>query len=333
MATAIPDPIAKRYAKALCHLNRARSSGRLGLILGSGVSNDLGIPKWTDLINQIDSELAYNSGGDPESYRAEQQFQHYKRKRAESLGWEAGERVDAAVSAGWRELVARCLYGKFRDVNGTLDVAAYEKEIALHPYLKSLGKVARDAELVVTHNFDDALEAAIDLEPSPSRRYYSFWRPEPFLRRRTINIYHPNGFIPLHRDIKGSESLILTEASFADYLANTNTEEANFLLRHLADKTFLIVGHSLSDGTLKNALRQHANQRPGHINYFVHWNEQGESGLGDEQRRAIRAANFETYNLVTIFASSSEIGDLLEMVSLDETNFQGALAHLGVMST
>ena len=76
MVSATPDPIAKRYARALCHLNHARSFERLGLILGSGVSDDLGIPKWTDLIKQIDCDLSYDSGGAPESYRAEQLFQH-----------------------------------------------------------------------------------------------------------------------------------------------------------------------------------------------------------------------------------------------------------------
>jgi hypothetical protein len=197
--------------------------------------------------------------------------------------------------------------------------------------LRSLGKLARRAQLVVTHNFDDALEFAIDLDPSvetlPNRRYYSFWRPEPFLRRGMVNIYHPNGFTPLRRGPKGSESLILTEASFADYLANTNTEESSFFLRHLADKTCLIIGHSLSDGTLKNALRQHANQRPAHINYYVHWNDSGEAGLREDQRDAIREANFETYNLVTIFANSLEIDEILKAIALKESDLEGCLAH------
>ena len=100
----------------------------------------------------------------------------------------------------------------------------------------------------------------------------------------------------------------------------------HFLLRHLADKTCLIVGHSLADGTLKNALRQHANQRPGHVNYYVHWHDQGEGGLSDDQRNAIREANFETYNLVTIFANSQEIAQILRIVSMEEDELEGYLA-------
>jgi hypothetical protein len=336
MISSISDPIAKRYARALCHLNHARRTHRLGLILGSGISDDLGIPKWRALIEQIESKLNYNSGGAPESYRAEQLFQHYKRKRIEELGWTNENRLNAAVTAGWRETVAECLYRKFRAANGKLNYTAYEKKIREHPYLKNLGTLARTAQLVVTHNFDDALEVAIDIDPTvsakPNRRYHSFWRPEPFLRRGMVNIYHPNGFTPLQRRLKGSENLILTEASFADHLANTNTEEAHFLLRHLADKTCLIVGHSLSDGTLKNALRQHANQRPGHVNYYLHWTSKGERGLTEDQRNAIREANFETYNLVTIFASSDEIAEILRIVSMTEDEIEGFLARHSAIS-
>jgi hypothetical protein len=336
----------KRHAKAFCHLNRARWTGRLGLILGAGVSHRLGIPRWSDLITKIDKMLDYDSSGAPESYRAEQLFQNYKMKRTNDLGWAGGDQLDAAVTAGWRDLVRQCLYDSFRNKNGVLNLEGrkedelnldlYQEKIRSHPYLCNLAKVARHAQLVVTHNFDDALEVAIDLNTpadDPSyRRYHSFWRPEPFLRRGLANIYHPNGFTPLRSGSKGSDNLILTEASFADHLANTNTEESHFLLRHLADKTCLIIGHSLADGTLKNALRQHANQRPAHVNYYVHWNKDGESGLRHDQLKAIREANFETYNLITIFASSSEISEILKLVSMDAETLHGHLAHQSLAS-
>lgn len=327
-----PPPIAQRYAKALCHLNHARRTDRLGLILGSGVSYDLGIPKWEQLIGQIEKQLGYTAGDAPPSYRAEQLFQHYKKTVTNSLRWSSGDKLDAAVTAGWRRVVSRSLYRKFL-VGGKFNAKTYEKEIKSHLYLKLLGHLAQETRLVVTHNFDDALEVAIDLNPSPSspgRRYHSFWKPEPFLRRGLVNIYHPNGYTPLREDKKGSENIILTEASFADHLANTNTEEAHFLLAHLADKTCLIIGHSLADGTLKNALRQHANHRPGHVNYYIHWTKHGEASLTHEQRRAIRDANFETYNLITIFANSHEIGEILGLVAKSEDELEGILVGAGV---
>src|SRR5688572_29244496 len=118
MAFDIVDPFLKRYAKALSHLNHARRHERLGLILGSGISDDLGIPKWKDLIERIEKKLAYSSGSSPESYRAEQLFQHYKGKRIQSLKWSKRERIEAAVLSGWRDTVASCLYEVFLNKKG-----------------------------------------------------------------------------------------------------------------------------------------------------------------------------------------------------------------------
>lgn len=336
MGAASSPLLGKRYAKALCHLNYARRKKRLGLILGAGVSDTLEIPQWKALIEQIELKLNYKSMRAPEAYRAEQLFQHYRKIRTDELDWESGEKLDAAIIAGWRDIVTKCLYTRFLGPNGKLSLPDYTEKIRQHPYLTRLGNLAKDAVLVVTHNFDDALEVAIDLDASSSapvgRRYYTFWRPEPFLRQGMVNIYHPNGYTPLRRSLRGSENLVLTEAGFADHLANTNTEESHFLLRHLADKTCLIIGHSLADGTLKNALRQHANQRPGHVNYYVHWNRHGEAGLSDDQRNAIREANLETYNLVTIFANSSEISEIVRIISMDEGEIEGFLARHSLVS-
>jgi hypothetical protein len=87
MANVSPAPIEARYTKAICHLNHARRTERLGLILGAGVSRDLRIPDWKTLIKRIEKALNYPSGKDPETYRAEQLFQHFKsKKRKSSVG-------------------------------------------------------------------------------------------------------------------------------------------------------------------------------------------------------------------------------------------------------
>ncbi len=330
------NPIEAKYTKAICHLNQARSMNRLGLILGAGVSRDLKIPDWPELIKRIEKKLNYPSGLAPETYRAEQLYQHYRKKKIHELNWETDEKIDAAIVSGWRDVVSKSLYKNFVGKDNKIKQSAYENRIRRHRYLVDLGQLARKAVLVVTHNFDDALECAIDLDASTSeragRRYHSFWKPEPFLRSNMVNIYHPNGYTPLRVDAKGSENLLLTEGGFADHLANTNTEESHFLVRHLADKTCLIIGHSLADGTLKNALRQHANQRPGHVNYYIHWNSKGAAGLNDAQRHAIREANFETYNLVTIFANSSEISKLVKLISMEVSDLEGLLAKQSLPS-
>ncbi len=144
-----------------------------------------------------------------------------------------------------------------------------------------------------------------------------------------LNIYHPNGYIP-SEGLKGSDSIVLTEANFADHLANTNNVEANFLLGHLSSKTWLLIGHSLADGTLKNALRSHAARRPGHVSYFVHFAKDGEASLSEEQREAIREANFTTYNLYTFFLNSEEIGALLRLIKMEARDLKDEITARGL---
>jgi len=338
MSVAALPPIIERYSQAVCHLNHAKDANRLGLILGSGISRELHLPLWKDLLTDLENALSYPHGDTvPESYRAEQLFQTFRARAAAALNWPERDNREAEVSSKWRAFVSARLYKGFLKSDGTTpDLDRYKKAIADHPYMMSLARIASELELVVSHNFDNALETAIDEDPStrikPGRRFNAFWKPEPFLRRGMVNVYHPNGYMPFARDVKGSDSVILTEAGFADHLANTNSAEAHFLLRHLAEKTWLIIGHSLADGTLKNALRMHANQRPGHISYYVHYAKNGASELTDEQQSAIREANFHAYNLVTIFASSAEIAELLNLVCMSKSELYDDCASHGVKS-
>jgi hypothetical protein len=312
--------ILRRYTKVICHLNYAfRGSRKLGLILGAGVSRDLDIPDWRKLLDEVEAQVKFDgkSGGGPESYRGEQLFQFFRMERFAVLEWASRNIAEAGINSDWRKIVSAILYRAFYE-GGEIDPQKFTKAIDDHPYFREMAKIAGELDLVVSHNFDNALEWAISTEPTNGRpenqRYNAFWRPEPFLRQNMVNVYHPNGFSPI-AGLKGSDSIILTESNFADHLANTNNAETNFLLSHLSYKTWLIIGHSLSDGTLKNALRLHANRRPGHVNYFVHWLPDGPCPLTSKQREAITEANFSTYNLITLFLTSKEIGVLLRLIN------------------
>jgi hypothetical protein len=337
MLTQEESSVLKRYNKAVCHLHYAlRTSKSLGLILGSGVSRSLKLPLWPELLETVRREVGFDgrSLGGAEPYRGEQLFQYFRAGKLKNYAPASAAVAEAAVHTEWRKIVSKALYGNFLDDFGDPSAQAFKLAIEKHPYIAALASVALELDLVVTHNFDDALEEAISAAPNSSLakhiRSYSFWKPDPFLRRGLVNIYHPNGFIPLC-DRKGSESFILTEANFADHLANTSNLESSFLLSHLSSRTWLIVGHSLGDATLKNALRIHANRRPGHVSYYVHW-------LGDDevltpgQQDAIQEANFSTYNLVTLFLKSNEINALLQLIGRSEDDLHNEISNAGFCS-
>lgn len=333
----IEERVLRRYTKAICHLNyAARERCQLGFILGAGISNDLKIPTWATLLETMERTLAYSRDGShvPESYRGEQLYQYFRKKKSEELDFAPRAIKEAGVNTDWRQVVSGILYQAYIE-GGKVDVEAFVAAIDRHPYLRDIAHIAAKHELVISHNFDGALEMAISTDPKNStpanRRYNVFWKPDPFLRPGMLNIYHPNGYVPIERLKGGSDSIILTEANFADHLANTNNVEASFLLNHLSNKTWLLIGHSLADATLKNALRLHANRRPGHVSYYVHWVADGEDSLPAEQREAIKEANFTTYNLITFFLTSEEIAALLRLVSREELDLHNEITAIDLM--
>ena len=333
--SATEEGVLRRHLKAVCHLNYAvKRDGQLGFILGSGVSRDLNIPDWHDLLEAMEADLKYTPSAKkaPESYRGEQLFQYFRKNRIAAVNIVDRDVREAGINTAWRQMVSKHLYRAYPAPDGKVDVPAFQEAIKTHAYLPELACIAIDLDLVITHNFDNALELAVAGTPSDkaaNRRSNSFWKPDPFLRPEMLNVYHPNGYTPTE-GVKGSDSIVLTEANFADHLANTNNAEANFLLGHLSNKTWLLIGHSLADGTLKNALRLHASRRPGHVSYFVHFVKGGENDLSDEQRDAIREANFATYNLYTFFLNSEEIGALLRLVRKSAMDLKADITSCGL---
>jgi hypothetical protein len=330
MVDFLEKSVLHRYPKAICHLHYALKQGKkLGFILGAGISCDLKIPTWEELLAEIEQRVSYDgqSSPGPESYRGEQLFQYFRKNKSRELQREEKRIAEAGVNSDWRQIVSNILYKEYLD-GDRVDVEKFSQAINAHPYLRDIARIAKDLELVVTHNFDNALELAVDTEPTndrlENRKYNSFWKPDPFLRQNMLNVYHPNGCSPI-AGMKGSDSIILTEANFADHLADTNNAESNILLSHMSNKTWLLIGHSLADGTLKNVLRLHANRRPGHVNYFVHWVKDGEGALTPKQREAIQEANFSTYNLITFFLNSNEITALLRLINMSEEELRGAM--------
>ena len=336
MLPSLEKNVLKRYPKAICHLNYSlKQSRKLGFILGAGISCDLKIPTWKQLLDAMETRVSYDGQSPgPETYRGEQLFQYFRKDKSRELEWAAKGVAEAGVNSDWRRIVSSILYKEYLK-GDQVDLEKFTEAVNTHPYLREIAKIAGDLELVITHNFDNALEVAVDTEPTnnrpENRKCNSFWKPDPFLRQNMLNVYHPNGFSPTI-GLKGSDSIILTEANFADYLADTNTVESNFLLSHMSNKTWLLIGHSLADGTLKNALRIHANRRPGHVNYFVHWVKEAEDELTAKQRGAIREANFSTYNLVTFFLNSSEIAALLRLINMSEGDLHEAMSAEDIRS-
>ena len=92
----------------------------------------------------------------------------------------------------------------------------------------------------------------------------------------------------------------------------------------------MIIGSSLDDEDLKNVLIQSAQGNPGNPHYYVYYLSAKDS-ISPQEANAIIRANFQVYNLITLFLSEIEIAafaDLLNAEFIDDSEFADQLTEL-----
>jgi hypothetical protein len=147
------ESVLRHHLRAICHLNFAvKRDGQLGFILGAGVSHDLRIPAWDKLLDAMEADLAYTPSrkDGPQSYRGEQLFQFFRKKRIAEVAIPDRDVREARINTAWRRMVSKHLYREYIKADGEIDLTAFQAAIDKHAYLRELGRIAIDLELVIT---------------------------------------------------------------------------------------------------------------------------------------------------------------------------------------
>ncbi len=294
---------------------------RFSLVLGSGVSKPLGTPTWKELNRLVSEDLAVQGQEccDDEVLEpmiTQRLYEHYKLKK-----------LTGFADLEPREAIKKELkvYGEFKKIlykNLYRNRPKESKKIkSIHPYLENYLTVLRNTNITINYNFDNYIERLLHEERTKAEKkstkgYYSATNINiPFRHDKRV-IYHPNGFLP-HKEMEagGSPDLIFSENEFAEQLLGVMSGHYSSLVHHFCNNTCLFIGLSLDDPTLKHLLKLVVRMNPARCHYFVYYYENETSKPSRELQKAIFAANFETYNLVTLFLCDKEIaalGDLLE---------------------
>jgi hypothetical protein len=256
---------------------------------------------------------------------------HYADRFIARYGTSHDQFQQIEIDSAWMVAVHDALY---KDIKGlSFDVIA-----ARHAYLRQLGELVAHASFTVNFNFDDIVDEAafnhVQVEarsltkdkkpPSPE----VIWRPKVENRRGAPVIYHVNGYLPRESIRRKSDFLTLTEDAFADILVSPNSSDTEFVASRFASMTFLLLGTSLGDNSLKNMLRIGAIRSPANHHYIIYW-EDAAKQTSASQRADIFGVNLEVYNLISIFLTTNQISEFLS--SLNETTagtFEGRLARL-----
>jgi hypothetical protein len=318
---------------------------KLNLVVGAGISIDVGIPTWHGLLKRLSERSAQLQTDFEKHHQSGLNSEYlgqiiYHRHRSECDPGPCDMREET-IANSWARAIHDAIY---KDVPEKTDDI-----IARHPYLEELHQLARRTSLVITFNFDDILSETSrrsepsrraqaqdedrgpvtdDSSPRVNRLVKVVWEPPLVDRPNTTTIYHVNGILPGMIGKKRSPQLIFTEDSFANAAARSPGVSTEYIFLRFVQSTMLLVGCSLSDSSLKNHLRRNRDRNPANHHYMIHWIKDDDA-LSPEQIADIFDANLELYNLVTIFLTSSEIHDFLEILNHDSRTFRDTLDDFG----
>jgi len=319
------DDLVKQYSKAISHLRTQKELDRLGLVFGAGISDVFGFPSWLELIDRIACDkrvdgkrLLDNAGSNTST--SQLLFQSYRTKEYSSIGdnYSAFDKFNSHVQAGWHEVIHDALYK---------DVPAKTNELkTMDSYLHEYLDIIRDIKLTVNYNFDNTIERLLsenrtEDQKSKARGYRTVWNSDIQLYPQRGVIYHPNGFLPDNTTERTSEDLIFLDDSFGDQLIESTSGHYSTLSYYYAQNTCIFIGLSLEDSTLKHLLRKIANTHPGHVHYYVYYLEDTNT-LDNESKNAIIDANFEVYNLVTLFLNKDGIKNLAKIIKKSDEDYE-----------
>ncbi|WP_296179931.1 SIR2 family protein [Pseudomonas sp. UBA1879] len=319
--------------KYVCQLRSQFAKNKASLVLGAGVSRDLNLPMWEVLVGRMKASMASRAPevhgvNDAAGKAALVLFEIFSSYRKYDLTQEGRYTSDALIEkkilSDWRGLIHKALY---QDINPD----GRRATIDTHPYFKEIIEFAKCSELTVTYNFDDFLEFGLscaDLNPTKHERpYQTVWSHHTQFTKDKCVIYHPNGFLPFDHNKFQSENLIFSDGAFADQLLDGIGGGLSTLLHVLTKKTSILVGHSLTDSTLLHLLRKAASISPGNYNYFIRFTSEE---LDPQNKTAIFEANFNNYNLVTLFFDGADIQEFLRAITMPEVEFLQESDFLGL---
>lgn len=293
---------------------------RLGLVLGAGVSNDADIPMWSELVERLmtaasfpsDRMEAHKNDGVTPALLAEMVYRRHFDSETRVHSEMPPKFRRYQVDASWCVRIHACLYE-------TVLGRTFSEITKSHVYLEPLAELICKSQFAVTFNFDDIVDEAVIAyaDKGKGQNPEVIIRPKIETRKDAPVIYHINGKLP-REELRGrSEHVLLTEDAFADILLSPNSQDAEFMINQFAVKTFLLLGISLTDNSLKNLLRSSAKRNPANHHFIVYFEEEAQP-RSKEVRQDLFDANLHVYNLISIFLTRNEIKALLQMLNSGE---------------
>lgn len=301
MATTIPLEYYRDRTRAKEYLAAKLASGSLVLVLGAGISMDLGLPSWGKLVRRC-------------AFLARVPFDEICHRDPSALALQkVAARVEAEVGDDRRfnDIVAKSLYRKIRLSNA----------VAVRPLMVALGALMIGSKRgsvtkVLTFNFDSMLEWYLLIHG-----YYAntVTKLPSLVVRADVEIFHIHGYVP-HQSLESqpSERPVLGLDSVDRRLSEVGNDWTQLCYETLSSHVALFVGISpetFSDRAFSPILARvdraiGSQSRP--LGFLCLRRPDGEPQEADFLRNGIVPRFFETY---------AEIPDFLLEVCQEASRF------------
>jgi len=310
----------KSYSHAIIHMrqqyNYGDSPNKFGLVLGAGVSQPFGIPKWNDLVvniaNEINGSHLIHYYNEILTTKVEILYHCYYENEYTNLLLSNPNldqyNIDLIIKGKWYQIIRKVIYQDFKLIN--------------HPYLEDYAEIIKKTPVTVNYNFDSCIEMMLwELGKSfePERPYETVFNGTVPFRLNKGVIYHPNGYLPKNELDVFSDNIVFSEVEFGQQLSDSIMGQYSSLVHHFSKTTCFFLGISLKDENLKMMLRQCSNHNPGHYHYYCKYT--GEDKLTKEQREVFFNYHFNTHNLITLFLNEEQISALGRIIRYSKEKF------------
>lgn len=217
------------WKQAIKEIQKAQEKNQLVIFVGSGVSNNSGIPTWWDLIKVIADELGYDK------------CNSCKNRQEDCPKSECEERYDFSQDEYLRipEYYFQKDTSKDHSQYYELIKTTLKSDKDSNPIDDEIFKIL--PHHIITTNYDALLEKSKNL----NSKLYTVVSQDSDLLSKSDERY----IIKMHGDLETPETIVLKESDYIDY-EQKHTLISTFIRSLLVNHTFLFLGYSLNDYNL-----------------------------------------------------------------------------------
>ncbi len=232
----------EQRAEAVDYLADCLQRGELWLLVGSGLTRDLGLPGWETLVDRCEAALHDCATGDPYLVADPEPKKEDLLRRIDRVRRAA----NANTKCEYLDIVRDALYQE------VATGSAFDQELVLNKLLIGIGSMCMSSfrgsvRDVVSLNFDDVLEWYLCVHGFSAQSLPDM--PRAVRGDVDVRVFHIHGFVGMLDRSHGSRQgdLVFGRSDYENRIAETHSPWSTMLENLFGTKTMLAIGTSFDD--------------------------------------------------------------------------------------